>query len=122
MQSEQLAALVRNSLEDSKARDLVVIDVRGKTTITDFIVVATGTSNRHVQAVAERLVEQVKQARGEMLGIEGKESGEWVLMDFGDAVVHVMQAETRAFYNLEQLWQTEHKAFTGQDADARDAG
>ncbi len=122
MQSEQLATLVRDSLEDSKAQDLVVMDVRGKTTITDFIVVATGTSNRHVQAVAERLVERVKQARGEMLGIEGKESGEWVLMDFGDAVVHVMQAETRAFYNLEQLWQTEHKALTGQDADARDAG
>lgn len=122
MQPEQLAALVMTSLEDSKARDLVMMDVRGKTTITDFIFVATGTSNRHVQAVSERLVERVKQARGEILGVEGKEDGEWVLMDLGDAVVHVMQAETRAFYNLEQLWQTEHKAPAGHDADARDAG
>ena len=118
MQAEQLAALVRSSLEDAKALDLVMMDVRGKTTITDFVFVATGTSNRHVQAVAERLVERVKQARGEVLGVEGKEDGEWVLLDFGDAVVHVMQRETREFYNLEQLWQTEHKTL----ADARDAG
>ncbi len=122
MQAEQLAALVRSGLEDAKALDLVMMDVRGKTTITDFVFVATGTSNRHVQAVAERLVERVKQARGEVLGVEGKEDGEWVLLDFGDAVVHVMQRETREFYNLEQLWRTEHKTFAERNADARDAG
>lgn len=110
MAPEQLAELVRDSLEDAKARDPVMIDVRGKTTITDFIFIATGTSNRHVQAVADRVVERVKQARQEVLGVEGREAGEWVLLDFGDAVVHVMQRETRSFYDLEQLWRAGHDA------------
>ena len=115
MTPEQLTALVENGLEDAKTRDVVVMDVRGKTTITDFIVIATGTSGRHVQAASEQIVERVKRAHGEVLGIEGKEAGEWVLMDFGDVVVHVMQQETRAFYDLEQLWRTEDKAFAARD-------
>ncbi len=113
MTPEQLTTLVEHGLEDAKARDVVVIDVRGRTTITDFIIIATGTSSRHVQAIAEQITGQVKQARGDVLGVEGREAGEWVLMDFGDAVVHVMQQEARTFYDLEQLWRTESKAFAG---------
>ena len=107
MTTDQLITLIGGSLEDAKARDIVVLDVRGRTTITDFIVISTGTSSRHVQAVAEQLVEQVKASQGGVLGVEGKELGEWVLVDLGDVVVHVMQSETRAFYDLEQLWKTE---------------
>lgn len=112
MAAENLALLVETSLEHAKAHDVVTLDVRGKTTLTDFIVIATGTSSRHVQAVADRVVEEVKRAHGEVLGVEGREDGEWVLLDFGDAVVHVMQRETRRFYDLEQLWCTE-KVFAG---------
>ena len=113
MTAEQLTALVEGGLEDAKAHGVVVMDVRDRTTITDFIVVATGTSSRHVQAIAEQIVERVKRARGRVLGVEGEETGEWVLLDLGDAVVHVMQAETRAFYDLEQLWQTETPSAQG---------
>ncbi len=110
MAPEQLVVLVETGLKDAKAHDVIVLDVREQTTITDFIVIATGTSIRHVQAVAEQVIERVKQARGEILGVEGKDAGEWVLMDFGDVVVHVMQREVRAFYDLEQLWQVELQA------------
>ena len=110
MTSESLMRLVEESLEDIKMLDIVSIDVRGKTSITDFIVVATGTSARHVRAGVERLVERVKKAKAQVLGIEGKETGEWVLVDCVDVVVHVMQNETRLFYDLEGLWQTEVKA------------
>ena len=115
MTPERLTALVEAGLEDAKARDVVIIDVRSRTTITDFIVIATGTSVRHVRAVAERVIEQVKRSGGEVLGVEGWEAGEWVLLDLCDAVVHVMQGETRAFYDLEQLWGTEREAFAEHD-------
>ena len=107
MTSEKLLALIKSSLEDVKANDTFILDVRGRTTITDFIVIATGTSGRHAQAISDRLIEQVKKARGEVLGVEGREAGEWVLIDLADVVVHVMQRETRELYDLEQLWQTE---------------
>ncbi len=115
MTPEQLTALVESGLGDAKARDVVVIDVRGRTTITDFIVIATGTSSRHVRAVAEQVIERVKRMHGDVLGVEGQETGEWVLLDFGDAVVHVMQQEARGFYDLEQLWQTDGKASAGHN-------
>ena len=110
MTSERLTQLVKEALEDIKVLDIVVIDVRGKTSITDFIVIATGTSTRHVRACAEQLIERVKKAKAQVLGVEGKEVGEWVLVDCVDVVVHVMQNETRRFYDLEGLWQTEVKA------------
>ena len=117
MASEHLTSLslVEAGLEDAKALDIVVIDVRGRTTITDFVVIATGTSSRHVQAVADQVLERVKRANGEVLGVEGREAGKWVLLDLNDTVVHVMQSEARTFYDLEQLWQTEHEAFTEAD-------
>ena len=110
MKSERLARLIRETLEDIKVLDIVTIDVRGKTSITDFIVIATGTSSRHVRASVEQVIERVKERKVQVLGVEGKDSGEWVLVDCVDVVAHVMQSEVRRFYDLESLWQTEVKA------------
>ena len=112
--SDQMTTLIKSALEDMKAQDIVAIDVRGRTTITDFIVIATGTSNRHVKAVAEQVITQVKKEKYEVLSVEGKEAGEWVLVDCGDIVVHVMKDDVRAFYDLEQLWRTEIQALESQ--------
>jgi ribosome-associated protein len=98
---------VLHSLEDSKAEDLVSIDLSGKTPLADFMVVATGRSQRHVVAAAERLVEDLKQAGAGNIRIEGQRTGDWVLVDAGDVVVHVFRPEIRAFYNLEKMWQAD---------------
>ena len=97
-------ALARAALEDLKGVDLRAIDVRSLTQITDWMLICTGTSNRHVKALAESVIEKAKAAGLRPKGIEGLEVGEWVLVDLGDVLVHVMQAQTRAFYQLEKLW------------------
>ena len=104
MQSDELLKLAQTSLEDMKARDLRVLDVRGLTSVTDYLLIASGTSDRHVRSMAQALVESAKQAGLSPLGVEGQESGEWVLVDLVDVVVHVMQPRTREFYKLEDLW------------------
>jgi ribosome-associated protein len=104
MQSDELLKLAQSSLEDMKARDLRVLDVRGLTSVTDYLLIASGTSDRHVRSLARALVESVKQAGLSPLGVEGQESGEWVLVDLCDVVVHVMQQRAREFYKLEDLW------------------
>ena len=92
------------ALEGLKGRDIVALDVTAATDITDYMVIASGTSNRHVKALVDHLVETSK-ARGiATLGMEGLEANEWVLLDLGDVVVHVMQKEARDFYDLERLW------------------
>jgi ribosome-associated protein len=96
------------SLEDSKSEDIVPIDLSGKTPLADFMVVASGRSSRHVAAVADRLVEDLKKAGGTDIHVEGLKNAEWVLVDAGDVIVHVFQPETRAFYNLEKMWQADH--------------
>jgi ribosome-associated protein len=88
-----------------KARDIIEINVEDKSTITDMLIVCSGNSKRHVSSIAENLVVEMKAAEMPPLSVEGKESGEWVLVDLGDVVVHVMQDETRDFYQLEKLWQ-----------------
>ena len=107
MKVESLQTLVLEALEDRKARDIRVIDVRGKTNITDVMVIACGTSDRHVQALAENVVEKAKQGGVQPLGIEGETDCEWVLVDLCDVVVHVMLPPVRDFYNLEGLWAME---------------
>ncbi|MCB1627719.1 MAG: ribosome silencing factor [Xanthomonadales bacterium] len=87
-----------------KARDLRLIDVRGRTSITDFLVIASGTSNRHVRAMAEEVIVAAKTIDNAPLGVEGEREGEWVLVDLGDVVVHLMQPRTREFYGLERMW------------------
>lgn len=110
MQIEQLRELVRNALEEIKARDITEIDVRGKSSVTDYMVIASGTSRRHVMSVAQELLEKVKEAGVRPLGTEGQEVGDWILVDLGDLVVHVMMPDARSFYDLERLWQMDGDA------------
>ncbi len=107
MHSKKLASLAESALEDMKARDIRVIDVRKLTTVTDYMIIASGTSDRHVRSIADRLVERATAAGCEPLGLEGEEAGEWVLVDLQDVVVHVMLARMRDFYKLENLWEME---------------
>ena len=104
MNSEQLSELVLAALEDGKGKDIVRLDVRKMTTVTDYMVVASGTSNRHVSALAETVAEKSKAAGHRPSGIEGESGSEWVLLDLGDTLVHVMLPRVREFYNLEKLW------------------
>jgi ribosome-associated protein len=107
MKTEALVDLVVDALDDLKAQDIRVLDVRNKTSITDVMVFATGTSNRQVKSLADHVMDKAKQAGVPPVGMEGIEQGEWALMDLGDVVVHIMQASVRSFYQLEKLWETD---------------
>jgi ribosome-associated protein len=104
MQVEELRDLVVSTLEDMKAFDIVSLDVRGKTSITDFFVIASGTSDRHVKSTAESVAFRAKQAGQAPIGTEGLKDGEWALIDLNGVVVHVMRPKVRDFYQLERLW------------------
>ncbi|WP_341503388.1 ribosome silencing factor [Gallaecimonas sp. GXIMD4217] len=104
MNGEELKLFVVDKADDLKAVDIQAIDVRGKSSVTEFIVVCSGTSRTHVNAIAENVITESKHAGLQPLGVEGKETGEWVLVDLGDVVLHVMQEQTRDFYQLEKLW------------------
>ena len=104
MNSKQLTDLVVDALDDIKAKDVTRLDVRDMTTVTDYMVIASGTSNRHVQALADNVAQKAKKAGHRPIGIEGEEGGEWVLLDLQDTLVHVMLPKVREFYNLEKLW------------------
>ena len=93
-----------NALEDLKGQDIVSLDVSELSDVMDNLVICTGTSSRQVKSLAENVVEDGKKAGVRPIGVEGMEQGEWVLVDYGDLVVHVMQAQIRAFYELEKLW------------------
>lgn len=92
------------ALEDIKARDIAVLDVRKLTSLYDTLVIATAESNRQVKSLARHVQDKLKEAGATIVGVEGEESGEWVLVDAGDIVVHIMQPAVRAYYNLEELW------------------
>ncbi|MCC5795002.1 MAG: ribosome silencing factor [Chromatiales bacterium] len=104
MDSSQLVRLIERTLEDIKAREVTVLDIGQLSTIADFMIVASGTSDRHVRAIADRVVEAAEGAGIAPLGVEGQDGGEWVLVDLGDVIVHLMQPEIREFYKLESLW------------------
>ncbi|OOG25886.1 ribosome silencing factor [Thioalkalivibrio denitrificans] len=110
MQTEALTELVISALEDLKGQDIRAIDVRGKTAITDMMVIASGSSDRHVKALAESVIARAKEAGVMPLGTEGERDNEWVLVDLNDVVVHVMLPRVRDFYNLEKLWLTDATA------------
>ena len=101
---ETLRDLITVSLDDGKANDIRVLDVREMTSITDYMVVASGRSSRQVKALKERVLDTARVHDVRPIGVEGENAGEWVLIDFGDVVVHAMQQETRDFFQLEKLW------------------
>jgi ribosome-associated protein len=105
---------IHAALEHAKARDIAVLDVRKVSDFTDYMVIATGTSNRHVQSTADRVVETLRDHGVRPVGSEGEKIGDWVLIDFGDVVVHVMREQTRDFYNLEKLWSDAKHVKPGQ--------
>lgn len=99
-----LLDLVRRSLDDDKAEDLVTIDLHGKSSLADYMVVASGRSHRHVSAIAEHLLRRVKEAGYGNCHVEGLQRADWVLIDIGDIIVHLFRPEVREFYNLEKMW------------------
>ena len=110
MQLEALRKIVVDALEELKAQDIKVLDVRGIASFTDLMIVASGSSTRQVKALADKVVEKCRLAGVRPLGVEGEQEAEWVLVDLGDIVVHVMLPQTRDFYNLEKLWSVDHRA------------
>ena len=107
MNSKSLCKLVVNSLNDLKGQSISCLHVNKITSITDYMVIVTGTSNRHLKALAEEVSDKVKQAGSPVLGVEGQDQAEWVLLDLGDVLVHIMLAATRSYYDLESLWGVE---------------
>lgn len=107
MTDQQLNEIIIRALEDLKGRDIVTLDVRDLSDVMDTLIIVSGTSNRHVKSLVENVVDDAKEAGYRPMSIEGKEGGEWVLVDFGDTVVHAMLPATREFYDLERLWQLE---------------
>lgn len=108
MQADELLAIVTNELEERKAENITTIDVIGKTSFTDYMVIATGTSERHIKALCNYVALELKDKGVIPRGIEGAQGAEWVLMDLGDVILHVMTAQTREFYQLEKLWSVEN--------------
>ena len=106
MDIRKLQKIVVSALEDIKGKDIEVINTTKLTSLFDRIVIACGDSNRQVKALARNVQDKVREAGGEVISVEGEEAGEWVLVDLGDIVVHVMQPAVRSYYNLEELWQT----------------
>ena len=102
--ADKLLAAVRAAVEEIKAKDVVEIDVRGKTSVADHLVIASGTSTRHVKSIADEVVKFAKNLGAMPLGVEGEREAEWVLVDLGDVIVHVMLPRVREFYALERLW------------------
>lgn len=114
MTTEQLNDLIVKVLDDLKGKDIVTLDVRELSDVMDTLIIVSGTSNRHVKSMVDHVVDAAKSAGFRPLGIEGKDGSEWVLVDFGDTVVHAMLPTTREFYDLERLWQLEP---AGRNAD-----
>ncbi len=104
MQGQELHAFIIDKIDNMKGRDIITLDVRGTSTITDAMIVCSGNSSRHVSAIAHHLASEARHAGLDLLSVEGQVSGEWALVDMGSVIVHVMQDEPRDFYQLEKLW------------------
>ena len=112
--SETLLAAILKSLDDDKGEDIVQIDLRGKSEMGDYMVIASGRSTRQVAAMAEKLTDRLKQEFGVLSKVEGKDTGDWVLIDTGDVIVHIFRPEVRDFYQLEKMWAPGHSAVTAK--------
>lgn len=108
---------IQSALEDAKTQNIAVLDVRKISDFTDYMVIATGTSSRHVQSSADKVAETLRDHGVRPTGIEGKQLGDWVLIDFGDVVVHIMREQTRDFYNLEKLWSDAKRLEVGENRE-----
>ena len=117
MTPTELKTLAENALDDMKAVEVTVIDVADRTTVTDWMIVAGGTSQRHVKSLAGEVIRLSKESGVRPVGIEGESEGDWILVDLGDVIVHVMTRETRDFYALEKLWTMEPTEQTGDDTE-----
>lgn len=104
MNSTDLQQLAHNAVDEMKGADIVVLDVAERTSVTDWMIVVTGTSQRHVKSMANEVIEKSKEAGVRPIGTEGETDGNWILVDLGDVIVHVMTRESRDFYALEKLW------------------
>ena len=117
-----LLASVNAALEELKAKDAVQIDVRGKSSVADYMGIASGTSTRHVKSIGDEVVRFAKNLGVMPLGVEGEREAEWVLVDLGDVIVHIMLPRVREFYALERLWTVGDQPPAHENEDARDAG
>lgn len=115
MNTDKMKELVVHALGDLKAIEVLVLDVKDMTSVTDVMVIASGTSNRHVKSIANSVIEKAKENGVQPLGMEGDDVSEWILVDLGDVVVHIMKPDIRDFYNLEKLW-----SFKEQDTNKED--
>jgi ribosome-associated protein len=114
---EKLKEVVINAMEDLKANDIICIDISKKTSMADYMIVASGTSNRHLRAIVDNAAVEVKQAGFDIQGKEGSNNSEWVLIDFGDIILHCMMPEARTYYDLERLWQGARPTDAGHGLD-----
>jgi len=117
----EIEALATQSLEDDKAFDIVSVDLSGKTSIADYMLIASGTSARQVSAMADHLLETLKASGVKAVQVEGKSSGDWVLIDAGDVIIHLFRPEVRAFYNIEKMWMLDAPSSPGSNAQAMNA-
>ena len=115
MQTKQLLQIVKDVLEEHKGENISILDVEGKTSITDYMVVVTSTSERHAKALSNYVLEKVKKQGFVPLGVEGQQGSDWVLLDLGDIILHVMTAKARDFYQLEKLWSVERNETSTAD-------
>jgi len=116
MQAEQILKIVQDVLDERKGQNITTLDVRGKTSFTDYMVVVTGTSDRHLKSLCDYVAEKLKESGIKPLGIEGDLGSDWVLLDLGDVIVHAMNAQARGFYQLEKLWSVDDSKEDEQQA------
>lgn len=114
MQPEEILKIVQTVLDDKKGKYITTLDVRGKTSFTDYMVLVTGTSDRHLKSLCDYVVEKLGEFGVKPLGIEGDLGSDWVLLDLGDVIVHAMTAQSREFYQLEKLWSVDQSKESGK--------
>ena len=102
--AKALSDFVQSILDENSAQDVIEIDINGKSSVADYMLVASGRSNRHVNALADYVIRALKEQGFKSLGIEGRETGDWILVDVGDVILHIFRPEVRLFYNLEKIW------------------